>query len=61
MYNDRVMGDPKYKGKIALDSSIGVNIAIAGVIRGWVLNVRDPVVSGAQCAAANRIVGCRRG
>ncbi len=29
------MGDPKYKGKTALDSSIGVNIAIAGVIGGW--------------------------
>ncbi len=27
--------DPKYKGKTALDSSIGVNIAIAGVIGGW--------------------------
>ncbi len=35
MYNNRVMGDPKYKGKTALDSSIGVNIAIAGVIGGW--------------------------
>ncbi len=27
--------DPKYKGMTALDSSIGVNIAIAGVIGGW--------------------------
>ena len=27
--------DPKYKGKTALDSSIGVSIAIAGVIGGW--------------------------
>jgi spermidine/putrescine-binding protein len=27
--------DPKYKGKTALDSGIGVNVAIAGVIGGW--------------------------
>ncbi len=27
--------DPKYKGKTALDSGIGVNVAIAGVIDGW--------------------------
>ena len=27
--------DPKYKGMTALDSSIGVNIAIAGVIGNW--------------------------
>ncbi len=35
MYNGRVMRGPKYKGKTALDSSIGVTIAIAGVIGGW--------------------------
>jgi spermidine/putrescine-binding protein len=40
MYNNRVMGDPKYKGKTALDSSIGVNIAIAGVIGGW----KEPLI-----------------
>ncbi len=34
MYNDRVVGESNYKGKIGLDSSIGVNIVITGVIGG---------------------------
>ncbi len=34
MHNDRVVGESNYKGNIGLDSSIGVNIVVAGVIGG---------------------------
>lgn len=34
MHNDRDMGESNHKGNIGLDSSIGVNIVVAGVIGG---------------------------
>ena len=34
MHNDRVVGESNHKGNIGLDSSIGVNIVITGVIGG---------------------------